>query len=212
MSNRKRCVNTVSAYRRPFAAKVSIPVGCGRFFLLVSPLPNLSRPLPQNDEAAAERRPGLRELGRRLSTMRQARGLTQAELAKRIGCSTNSVSRWENASQEMGVLDAAAIADVLDSTVQDLVDPRPSLRLLRDSPLCFLSPLRIERIRSAGGNTYAQPQALRNAQQRREPAVARRLDEDPGRGAGAPRHRLERDEVDGDVDGAVSRLLDQPPQ
>ena len=58
--------------------------------------------------------PGLRRV-------REAKGLTQAQLEAKIGASTGSVQRWEKAERDPSVWAAVAIADALETTVSDLI-------------------------------------------------------------------------------------------
>lgn len=55
-----------------------------------------------------------------LRTMREARGLTQKELAEAIGSTLRKVSSWENSEVRIPLLDAARIADVFDCTLDEL--------------------------------------------------------------------------------------------
>lgn len=60
-------------------------------------------------------------LGLRLAALRRALHMSQKDLADQIGRSVNSVSRWENGTQEMGIGDAVAIAKLFGVTVTALV-------------------------------------------------------------------------------------------
>ena len=78
----------------------------------------------RNLDSKQHRRRALRRLGRRIAQLRSIKGWNQKELAKRIGRGINSVSRWENGTQEMGVVDACLLADELGATLADLLlDP-----------------------------------------------------------------------------------------
>lgn len=91
----------------------------------------------------------LERIGRKVAEVRTARGLNQRQLAAAVGRATNSVSRWELGAQEMGVLDAMAIARECGVTLQQLVDPLPDVPAIRDQALHFLSPDRLEKLRAA---------------------------------------------------------------
>jgi transcriptional regulator with XRE-family HTH domain len=91
----------------------------------------------------------LQAIGDRIAARRKAKGWSQADLAKTLGKHTNSVSRWETGAQEMAVGDALALAKALDVSVQELLEPRPDVGILRSSSIYFLSPDRIEKLRFA---------------------------------------------------------------
>lgn len=61
----------------------------------------------------------LKALGLRIKTLRQARGLTQAQLAERCGYEPLTVSRFERGTYAPGIDTLAAIAEVLGTSVQD---------------------------------------------------------------------------------------------
>jgi transcriptional regulator with XRE-family HTH domain len=64
----------------------------------------------------------LRALGDRLRTCRKAAGLTQWQLAERIGRDNKTISRWENGHRIPTALDLIHIAHALDIPLRDLVD------------------------------------------------------------------------------------------
>ncbi|MGB7298140.1 MAG: helix-turn-helix transcriptional regulator [Burkholderiaceae bacterium] len=64
--------------------------------------------------------------GLRLRQFRKAAGLTQLELAEEAGLTKNYVSSLERASENVSILKAAALADVLDVPVHKLFVPPPS--------------------------------------------------------------------------------------
>lgn len=55
--------------------------------------------------------------------MREARGLTQAELAQRIGKHQPNIARLESGRFEPSLRTALALAVALDTTVEDLFGP-----------------------------------------------------------------------------------------
>jgi transcriptional regulator with XRE-family HTH domain len=79
--------------------------------------------------------------GARLQAARQARGLTQSEVAEKAGLSNKFLSRVESGHATPSVLVAAAIAEALGTSLDALVDVRAKpenpritalLALLRD--------------------------------------------------------------------------------
>lgn len=56
-----------------------------------------------------------------ISRLRIERGLTQAQLAERIGCPQSSVSRWEQSSKAPGTRYLVKIAEVLECDLKDLI-------------------------------------------------------------------------------------------
>ena len=67
------------------------------------------------------------EFGERLKNYRKARGLTQQELADRLGVSNKSVSRWESGGYP-DVATLGPLARALGVTVDDLLGESPPLR------------------------------------------------------------------------------------
>ena len=61
----------------------------------------------------------LKALGVRIKTLRQAKGLTQAQLAERCGYEPLTVSRFERGTYAPGLDTLAAIAEVLGTSVKD---------------------------------------------------------------------------------------------
>ena len=55
--------------------------------------------------------------------MRQAKGMKQRQLAEAIGVTQESVAQWETGKTSPKFERLAAIADVLDCRVDDLVKP-----------------------------------------------------------------------------------------
>lgn len=62
-----------------------------------------------------------KEFGRRLKTIRTFRGLTQAELAKRIGKHEMHVSKWERGVFSPTARNIVAICDALDCSADFLI-------------------------------------------------------------------------------------------
>jgi Zn-dependent peptidase ImmA (M78 family)/transcriptional regulator with XRE-family HTH domain len=71
------------------------------------------------------------ELGRRIADARRDLGLTQGELAERVGLTQTVVSRIETGSRVVGSLELAELAEVLGVSVLDLLRPgqRPMLAI-----------------------------------------------------------------------------------
>lgn len=57
----------------------------------------------------------------RISTIRKQRGLTQLELAQRIGVTQSTVSEWESGAKFPRVTNLQAMAQALDCTADDLL-------------------------------------------------------------------------------------------
>lgn len=56
-----------------------------------------------------------------IAKLRIERGVTQAQLAERIGCPQSSVSRWEQTGKAPGTRYLVKIAEVLECDLKDLV-------------------------------------------------------------------------------------------
>ena len=56
-----------------------------------------------------------------IARLRIERGLTQAQLAERIGCPQSSVSRWERTGKAPGTRYLLKIAEVLKCELKDLI-------------------------------------------------------------------------------------------
>lgn len=56
-----------------------------------------------------------------IARLRIARGITQAQLAERIGCLQSSVSRWEQTGKAPGTRYLLKIAEVLECDIKDLI-------------------------------------------------------------------------------------------
>jgi transcriptional regulator with XRE-family HTH domain len=60
-------------------------------------------------------------LADRVRRYRQAAGLTQAQLARRLEVEQSTVSAWENGRKTPTIANVARIAAVLDVSIDDLV-------------------------------------------------------------------------------------------
>lgn len=61
------------------------------------------------------------EIGHKIARARIAAGLTQQEVADRMGVTASAVSRWENGSRDLRVEDLMALANALGCWFGDLV-------------------------------------------------------------------------------------------
>ena len=60
-------------------------------------------------------------MGEKLTAARQAAGMTQVQLAEKVGVQQRDISRWENGLREPGVLTVKKMAQALGCTMDDLV-------------------------------------------------------------------------------------------
>ena len=60
-------------------------------------------------------------LNERIRQLREARGMTQVELARQLSVTKQSVSNWENNNIQPSVEMAVAIADFFGGTLDDLL-------------------------------------------------------------------------------------------
>lgn len=58
----------------------------------------------------------------KLARVRVARGLTQMQLAERVGCTQADISRWERGTHTMGGKRLAQIARALECKIEDIID------------------------------------------------------------------------------------------
>lgn len=58
---------------------------------------------------------------------REKAGLTQGQLAKKMGVALDSVSRYENGKREPRASDLRHMAEIFACTVDDLLNPMPPL-------------------------------------------------------------------------------------
>lgn len=56
-----------------------------------------------------------------LARIRIERGLTQVQLADRIGCHQKDVSRWESGARAPGTASLLKLADALGCTMEELI-------------------------------------------------------------------------------------------
>ena len=74
----------------------------------------------------------IRAVGRRVCTLRELRGLTQRQLAKRAKIGHSELSKIENGQRAASLITLDAIARGLQSSLTVLLDHEQPLDLLRD--------------------------------------------------------------------------------
>ena len=60
-------------------------------------------------------------MGEKLKAARQAAGLTQGQLAEKVGCQQRDISRWENGHREPVASTLKKLALALGCSMDDLV-------------------------------------------------------------------------------------------
>lgn len=60
-------------------------------------------------------------MGEKLKAARKAAGMSQADLAEKVGCRQKDISRWESGLHEPGALTLKKMAQVLGCSMDDLV-------------------------------------------------------------------------------------------
>lgn len=75
-------------------------------------------------------------LAENIHTFRKKRGLTQEEIAERLGISSQSVSKWERAEAVPNCLLLPALADIFDCYIDELF----SRQVSREFYLCSQFP------------------------------------------------------------------------
>ena len=60
-------------------------------------------------------------MGEKLRAAREAAGLTQVELAEKVGVTQRDISNWERCKREPGVLTVKKMAQALGCSMDDLV-------------------------------------------------------------------------------------------
>ncbi|MFI5298792.1 MAG: helix-turn-helix domain-containing protein [Polyangiales bacterium] len=76
----------------------------------------------------------LRSIAANVRRLREARGLSQAELAERAGVDFRAVQRVETAEVNSRVTVLVALAVALDATMLDLLEPAPLTPRRRGRP------------------------------------------------------------------------------
>ena len=88
---------------------------------------NTLPPVADRPEAA------LRRVARRIAEIRTAKGITQDEIAEKLGCATRNYQRIEYGGQNLSLRTLVRIANLLGVTIADLVPPPPP-RAAKRSP------------------------------------------------------------------------------
>lgn len=87
-----------------------------------------------------------KELGARLSTLRQTCGLTQAQVAERIGVSQQTVNSFERGRRRVPVSQLTPLAKLLGVSVEELIDDKAAAKATKRGPASRLER-QIEQIR-----------------------------------------------------------------
>ena len=64
-------------------------------------------------------------MGKRIADLRKAKGMTQEQLAQRMGVTAQAVSKWENDLSCPDVTSLPQLAEVLDVTTDELLGKSP---------------------------------------------------------------------------------------
>ena len=89
-------------------------------------------------------------MGEIISTLRKERGMTQKELAEKMGVSDKAVSKWERNLSCPDVTTIAHLAEVLGTSVEQLLDVQPTEKV-KDSPKVDIADLILKAIPLAMG-------------------------------------------------------------
>lgn len=57
----------------------------------------------------------------KLAQMRKAKGFTQTDLAKKLGCRTSTISDYERGARQPNITKLQNIANALDCRISDLI-------------------------------------------------------------------------------------------
>lgn len=57
-----------------------------------------------------------------IARLRMKRGMTQGQLAEKVGCYTKDISRWENGERNPSGKSLKALADALECRMEDLIE------------------------------------------------------------------------------------------
>ena len=89
-------------------------------------------------------------MGEIISTLRKERGMTQKELAEKMGVTDKAVSKWERNLSCPDVITIAHLAEVLGTSVEQLLDVQPTEKV-KDSPKVDIADLILKTIPLAMG-------------------------------------------------------------
>lgn len=73
-------------------------------------------------------------LGGRIARLRKEKGMTQLELADRMGVTDKAVSKWERDVSCPDIASMPRLAEVLGATVDELMQARPGAAVPRPKP------------------------------------------------------------------------------
>ena len=73
-------------------------------------------------------------LGGRIARLRKEKGMTQLELADRMGVTDKAVSKWERDVSCPDIASMPRLAEVLGATVDELMQARPGVAVPRPKP------------------------------------------------------------------------------
>ena len=73
-------------------------------------------------------------LGGRIARLRKEKGMTQLELADRMGVTDKAVSKWERDVSCPDIASMPRLAEVLGATVDELMQARPGAAAPRPKP------------------------------------------------------------------------------
>ena len=98
--------------------------------------------------------------GDMLSAARRAAGLTQMEVAKRVGVGQSSYSKWENGESDMNAIYLRPLAKALGLTLED-VAPFSTVNQLFEDPSEKVGLLLVQRVAEAIGTGRLGPRQAR---------------------------------------------------
>jgi transcriptional regulator with XRE-family HTH domain len=79
----------------------------------------MSRTKPE--EKNTSRKDALRDLGRRIVRLREAKGWSQSDLADRMGVPGSRLSKWERGLNAPAFEDLPLLADTLDASLDEVI-------------------------------------------------------------------------------------------
>lgn len=98
--------------------------------------------------------------GEMLVAARRASGLTQVEVAKRVGVAQSTYSKWEAGESDMQAVHIRPLAKALGLTLDDVV-PAPAVNHVYGDPSEGIGLLLIQRVASAIQNGRLKPRQAR---------------------------------------------------
>lgn len=67
----------------------------------------------------------IQTLGKRIAMLRKRSGMTQEQLAERVGVSAQAVSKWENEASCPDIMTLPLLADIFGVTIDELLGKKP---------------------------------------------------------------------------------------